>query len=85
MASTSTPTWQSAGLFRIGRAFASVALALAETLFNLPANAFWAAVRMQKRYETRRHLAHLDDRLLNDVGLSRADARRQAERPVWIP
>jgi len=85
MASTSTPNWQSAGLFRIGRAFASVAAALAELVFNLPTTAFWAAVKLQKRYEMRRHLAHLDDRLLNDVGMTRADVRSQADKPIWIP
>jgi len=32
---------------------------------------------------SRRSLARLDDHLLNDIGLSRSEAMREAERPVW--
>ena len=32
---------------------------------------------------TRRQLAALDDRALSDVGISRAQAQFEAERPVW--
>jgi uncharacterized protein YjiS (DUF1127 family) len=31
----------------------------------------------------RRALAALDDHMLKDIGLSRADARQEAERPFW--
>lgn len=31
----------------------------------------------------RRHLAILDDERLNDIGLTREDATREATRPVW--
>lgn len=31
----------------------------------------------------RRHLASLDDARLNDIGLTREDATREATRPVW--
>ena len=31
----------------------------------------------------RRALAALDDHMLKDIGLSRADARQEADRPFW--
>jgi uncharacterized protein YjiS (DUF1127 family) len=31
----------------------------------------------------RRHLARMDDRLLRDIGLSRADAKREINKPFW--
>ena len=38
----------------------------------------WAA-----RHRQRRQLLALDARLLNDIGLSRADAVREGEKPFW--
>jgi uncharacterized protein YjiS (DUF1127 family) len=35
------------------------------------------------RHEQRQSLLELDDRLLRDIGISRGDARREAERPFW--
>jgi uncharacterized protein YjiS (DUF1127 family) len=32
---------------------------------------------------SRRHLAEIDDRTLQDLGISRAQARFEASRPVW--
>ena len=32
---------------------------------------------------TRRHLAEMDDRMLKDIGISRVDALREAERLPW--
>ncbi len=37
----------------------------------------------QERDQQRRHLASLDDRLLSDLGISRADAAREAAIPFW--
>ncbi|MBE3638677.1 DUF1127 domain-containing protein [Mangrovicoccus algicola] len=31
----------------------------------------------------RRHLRHLDAHLLRDVGLTRAEAERESQRPPW--
>lgn len=31
----------------------------------------------------RRHLASMDDRMLRDIGLSRADVAREIDRPFW--
>ncbi len=38
----------------------------------------WASLRRQ-----RRQLASLDEAALKDIGLSRADAFREAQRPFW--
>lgn len=35
------------------------------------------------RRRQRRHLASLDDRMLRDIGLSRADAEREAGKRPW--
>lgn len=40
-------------------------------------------VTWQQRYELRRHLLELDDRLLDDIGFSRAKARQEAAKPFW--
>lgn len=42
----------------------------------------WLAIARQ-RYRTRQQLAQLDDRALQDIGLSRADACQEAEKPFW--
>jgi uncharacterized protein YjiS (DUF1127 family) len=49
-----------------------------------------AALRMvvliakwEERHQTRKALNHLDAHLLDDVGLSRADVRRELNRQVW--
>ena len=40
-------------------------------------------LKMEDRARQRRALARLDDRLLRDVGLSRADVEREYSRPFW--
>ena len=37
------------------------------------------------RMRQRRHLAELDDRLLQDIGVSRADIEAEISRPFWRP
>ena len=39
--------------------------------------------RWQQLAEQRRQLAQLDERALQDIGLSRADALRECDRPFW--
>ena len=44
----------------------------------------WA--RLAQAFEmrrTRRLLAEMDDRMLADIGMDRADASNEADRPVW--
>jgi uncharacterized protein YjiS (DUF1127 family) len=40
-------------------------------------------LRWQELARQRRALLGLDDHMLKDIGLSRADALREAERPFW--
>ena len=35
------------------------------------------------RFAARQHMKELDDRLLEDAGLTRADVDREASKPVW--
>lgn len=42
-----------------------------------------AATILVERHRQRRSLAALDDHLLRDVGLSRADVSRECEKPFW--
>lgn len=37
----------------------------------------------RERARQRRDLLELDDRLLKDIGISRADARREGGKPFW--
>lgn len=41
----------------------------------------WRAWR--RRLQTRQALRHLSDEQLRDIGLSRAQARTEVERPFW--
>ena len=38
---------------------------------------------MMRAAITRRYLAEMDDRMLKDIGISRSDALREAERLPW--
>lgn len=40
-------------------------------------------LRWQRRHDERLRLAAMDDRLLSDVGISRAQAAAEAEKPFW--
>ncbi|HBC06998.1 MAG TPA: hypothetical protein DC046_05360 [Rhodospirillaceae bacterium] len=86
MASSSTTT-QTAdrsvarpGLFPLGQALASLTVSATQAVFNFPT----ILVKWQKRYEMRRHLDEMTPQLLADVGLTRADVRREVEKPFWI-
>ncbi|KHL67845.1 hypothetical protein SF06_33700 [Pseudomonas flexibilis] len=47
----------------------------------------WKTLHDQRRWKTlhdqRHQLASLSDAMLKDIGLSRADAEREASRPFW--
>ena len=52
--------------------------------FGNPVKRLYAGlVGWQQRYELRRHLLELDDRLLEDIGFDRARARQEAAKPFW--
>ena len=45
----------------------------------------WLAwlTRTLRAIETRRHLTEMDDRMLKDIGITRMDARIEANRSPW--
>ena len=46
---------------------------------------FNVLLEWQDRAVQRRHLASLDDRMLKDIGLDRADVIRETYKPFWRP
>jgi uncharacterized protein YjiS (DUF1127 family) len=57
--------------------------AVARGVAALLGHAGTTALTWQNRYNARQHMAMLDARLLDDVGLTRADIERVADRPFW--
>lgn len=53
------------------------------TVRSVPLRLLAVLVAWEARLRERDHLAHLDERLLRDVGLTRADVQRQTELPFW--
>lgn len=45
--------------------------------------AFSALANWNDRYRQRIHLAQLDERMLRDMGLTRADAVGEYDKPFW--
>ena len=45
--------------------------------------ALWI-VRCVDRSRQRAQLSDLDERLLEDIGVTRAEAKREAEKPFWM-
>lgn len=50
---------------------------------SLSARLLARLLHWQQRAAQRRHLAGLDQALLRDIGISRADAHREACKPFW--
>lgn len=44
---------------------------------------FGRLVLVYRRRRQRKHLLRLDDRLLSDIGVSRQEAEREAQKPLW--
>jgi uncharacterized protein YjiS (DUF1127 family) len=44
-----------------------------------------AALSCAERARQRRHLAGLDDHMLRDIGLTRADVAAETRKPFWRP
>jgi uncharacterized protein YjiS (DUF1127 family) len=47
-------------------------------------NIFTTVLDWQERARQRRRLSELDDRMLKDIGLTRADVSREIEKPFWM-
>lgn len=53
-------------------------------LQRVAAHVFTALLDWQERARQRYRLAELDDRMLKDIGLTRADVAREVEKPFWM-
>jgi uncharacterized protein YjiS (DUF1127 family) len=60
------------------RGFAGEVAAVVDRIFEAPF--LWA-----ERAAERRHLAELDDHLLRDIGLNRAEVEAASTKPFWRP
>lgn len=56
---------------------------LVQQLARQVERAITALLRWRELARQRRALLRMDDHMLKDIGLSRADALREAERPFW--
>ena len=52
-------------------------------LSTLIVNAMDTVLDWQDRARQRRHLGEMDDHLLRDIGLSRADLEYESSKPFW--
>ena len=59
------------------------AMPLASTLRSAGVWLTLALLRWQELAQQRRRLLSLDDRMLKDIGLTRAEAMREGTRPLW--
>ena len=48
-----------------------------------PVRLFDGLLAWHTRHQQRQHLRQLDDRLLKDIGLSRADFEMECSKPFW--
>ena len=53
-------------------------------LQRLAAHVFTTLLEWEDRARQRRRLSELDDRMLEDIGLTRADVSREVEKPFWM-
>jgi uncharacterized protein YjiS (DUF1127 family) len=54
-----------------------------KSLGALAVNAINTVLDWQDRARQRRHLGEMDDHLLRDIGLSRADLEYESSKPFW--
>lgn len=55
------------------------------TVWTLAARGLEALLNWQRRAMERHHLRAMDDHMLRDIGLSRADIEQEAAKPFWKP
>lgn len=58
---------------------------LLERALEQARRALYTLVTWQERSMQRRHLVKLDERLLADMGMTRADAAGEYRKPFWTP
>ena len=51
---------------------------------GLTADIFATVIEWHERARQRRHLSELDDRMLQDIGVTRADVGREIAKPFWV-
>ena len=56
----------------------------ARALQRFATNIFTTVLDWQERARQRRRLSDLDDRMLKDIGLTRADVSREVGKPFWM-
>ena len=69
--------------FVTGTTTVAAAKALGSALWTLPERIAEVLYQWQKRASDRHHLRRLDDRMLKDLGLSRADVEGEVGKPFW--
>jgi uncharacterized protein YjiS (DUF1127 family) len=57
---------------------------LTQMLKRVAAHIFTTVFEWHERARQRRRLSEIDDRMLEDIGLSRADVSREVEKPFWM-
>lgn len=72
-----------AALEAAGRSFGALRLAGTRVGATL-GTAVVAVLNWQRRANERFALQSLDDRMLRDIGITHADADREARKPFWI-
>lgn len=60
------------------------AQALPRLRISSPAALLRMLGRWHERWVQRQCLRELDDRLLNDIGVTREQARKEADKPFWM-
>lgn len=55
------------------------------TVFRAFARGFDTLLLWQDRARQRHRLGQFDDRMLSDIGLSRADVHQETHKPFWLP
>ena len=58
------------------RRFGAMIVTMARTVLD-------TLILWQERSNMRKHLVEMDDRMLKDIGISRADVRWEAAKPFW--
>lgn len=74
---------QTAGGWRIATAAAAALSAIAEVTGGLALIAFGTLYTWQSRASERAQLKAMDDYMLKDIGITRADAARETTKPFW--